>query len=347
MKAPIYREPDYREPELTESVNLCTPFGWLNPKAIGWSRHPLHRCNLTLPWFSKKRWNFWAITTEKHVFMLSVSNRDYIGRSFVAYGNFEDGTMVGDLVFVPFGRGLIMPETVQANVSCQHPDLNILLNQTSQGVKISVEAKKVGDTSLSANFDIVYPESHETLSVVIPWSKRLYQFTSKHNTLPATGVVRIGSKGIIFDGPQCFACHDFGRGVWPRNSIWNWAAASGLKDGRAIGLNFGGKWTDGTGMTENGICIDGRLTKISQDLIWEYDRTDWMKPWHIKTPRTDQIDLKLTPIHEKNSAHRVGPLHTEVHQMFGYFEGTVVTDDGECIAIRDLLGWAEEFTGLW
>ena len=31
-------------------------------------------------------------------------------------------------------------------------------------------------------------------------------------------------------------------------------------------------------MTENGICIDGRLTKISEDLVFEYDRADMMKP---------------------------------------------------------------------
>ena len=32
--------------------------------------------------------------------------------------------------------------------------------------------------------------------------------------------------------------------------------------GRVLGFNLGGAWTDGTGMTENGICLDGRLSKI-------------------------------------------------------------------------------------
>ena len=35
-----------------------------------------------------------------------------------------------------------------------------------------------------------------------------------------------------------------------------------------IGLQFGGKWTEGTGMTENAPCIDGRVSKISQELEW-------------------------------------------------------------------------------
>lgn len=34
----------------------------------------------------------------------------------------------------------------------------------------------------------------------------------------------------------------------------------------AVGLvNLGGKWTDGTGMNENGFVIDGQLTKIHEE----------------------------------------------------------------------------------
>jgi hypothetical protein len=337
----------YREPELSESVNLCLADGRLNPDAVGWSRRPIHNCNLSRGWLSKKRWNFWAVTTHTDLFMLSISNRDYLGRSFVEYGSFEEGYMVGTTVFVPFGRGLVMPDTVHESASFKHPGLRIGLDQASGGVRILVEARNVGGKTLSADFAIKYPEGHETLSVVIPWSERRYQFTSKHNCLPATGLVRLGSKEISFEGPQCFACHDYGRGIWPRRSIWNWGAASGRRDGRTIGLNFGGKWTDNTGMTENGICIDGRLSKVSEDLFWEYDRTNWMKPWRIEARETHQVDLGFTPILEKSAAHRMGPLHSEVHQMFGFYDGTVVTDDDERIEISELLGWAEEFTTLW
>ena len=48
-------------------------------------------------------------------------------------------------------------------------------------------------------------------------------------------------------------------------------------------------------MNENGVCIDGRLTKISEDLAWEYDRGAWMKPWRVRTIATDRIDLTFEP----------------------------------------------------
>ncbi|MBE2198896.1 MAG: hypothetical protein IAE79_09825 [Anaerolinea sp.] len=43
------------ERELTALVDLCLPNGRLNPAAVGWSRAPLHRCNLHGRWPGKKR----------------------------------------------------------------------------------------------------------------------------------------------------------------------------------------------------------------------------------------------------------------------------------------------------
>ena len=38
------------------------------------------------------------------------------------------------------------------------------------------------------------PAGHESLNVVIPWSDRRFQFTSKQNTRPAHGAVRVGDR---------------------------------------------------------------------------------------------------------------------------------------------------------
>ena len=69
----------YHEPELTQPVQLCDSRGNLNPDAIGWSRHPLHDCNLRGHWLRKKRWNYWAITSPTHFFSVTLSNIDYMG----------------------------------------------------------------------------------------------------------------------------------------------------------------------------------------------------------------------------------------------------------------------------
>jgi hypothetical protein len=40
-------------------------------------------------------------------------------------------------------------------------------------------------------------------------------------------------------------------------------------------------------------------------------------------------------------------LSSEVHQMFGRYSGFVVTDNGERIEIKNLIGWAEEHHAKW
>lgn len=106
--------------------------------------------------------------------------------------------------------------------------------------------------------------------------------------------------------------------------------------------------TDGTGMTENGICIDGCLTKISEDLIFEYDRADMMAPWRVRTAVTDRIDLLFTPEFERatTSGSKDGN-YTDAHQMFGSYSGRIAPDDGGLIELRELFGWIEEHEAHW
>jgi hypothetical protein len=40
-------------------------------------------------------------------------------------------------------------------------------------------------------------------------------------------------------------------------------------------------------------------------------------------------------------------IFSEVHQMFGHYNGEVVADNGEVIKITDLVGFAEEHHARW
>lgn len=335
-----------KEVELVSSVDLCLENGRLNPDAVGWSRQPLQRCNLKGRWPRKKRWNYWAITTETHLFSVTVTDLDYAGLVFVYYADFASRQLSEVTKIIPLGRGCDLPDSVAADVAYATADVQVRMQQTNSGVVLSVEMADFEALPLSAQFVVTTPPQHESLNVVVPWDERTFQFTSKQNTLPATGVVTIGGQETRFEGPQSFACLDFGRGIWPRHSRWNWGSASGALDGRVIGLNLGGQWTDGTGSTENGVCVNGRLSKLSEDLSWQYDKSDFMQPWHITAP-SGRIDLTFIPFLERTAVSNSWVIRSEVHQMFGHYSGHITTDEGEQIAIHDLLGWAEDHVALW
>jgi hypothetical protein len=315
----------------------------LNPPAVGFSRVPLHRCNLRGHPLRKKRWSYWAVTNDRYAFSATIADVDYMGLGSVYLIDFATQRMLERTVILPFS-GPPMPETVHEDVRFPDRRLRIALEDDGARVRIRSKSPSVGGAPFRADISIVRPEGHETLNVVIPWSHDRFQFTSKQNTLPAAGTVQIGDEEFVFEEGNSFAVLDYGRGVWRYNTFWNWGAGSGIQDGRRIGLNLGGGWTDGTGMTENGLCIDGRLHKVHEDLKWEYDTADFMKPWRVLS---DRVDLRLDPIFERVTKTNLLVLKSQVHQVFGHYSGTVVEDDGRAVAINGLVGWVEQQDARW
>jgi len=338
----------YFEKELTQPVNLCDPKGDLHRDAIGWSRKPLHTCNLKGHHLRKKRWNYWCITSPTHLFSVTLSNVDYMGLPFVYFLDFESGKFVEKTILSPFGAGCELGDTVTDDAIYEGKDLQLAIKYEGQQVHITVKAADFGGKPLKAEFWVDQPLEHESLNVVIPWSKKNFQFTSKQNTLPARGTTHWGDDQVLFDPESTFACLDFGRGIWPFSCFWNWSSFSTrMQDGRTVGVNLGAGWTDGTGMNENGLCINGRLVKLSEDVRFSYNPQDFKSPWRLKTTATDRVDLTFTPFFERVAKTDALVIKSEVHQMIGRFAGMLKTDDGEVIPIRDAIGWAEDHHARW
>ena len=334
------------ERELTDPVQLCRTDGLLNREAVAWSRHPLHRCNLPPSLARKKKWNYWAVTSNDLLFSATIADVDIfqLGGAYI-FDRLTQQHIEKTVIRPP--DTIAMPETVSGDMVIEHPDMRVELTDEGSGTRIRVEAGDFGGMRLEANIVIERPEGHETLNVVIPWSDIQFQYTSKQNTLPASGFVHLDDERIELTSPA-FGCLDYGRGVWPEYTVWNWGSASGVEDGLTIGLNLGGQWTDGTGMTENGICIDGRLTKINEDLVFDYDRAVMMNSWRVRTAVTERIDLLFEPEFERisRSGKRDG-LFTDAHQVFGRYSGRIIPDGGPPIEVHDLFGWIEEHEARW
>jgi uncharacterized protein DUF2804 len=341
--------PGTRELEITTPVELCLPDGRLNRAAVGWSRHPLHRCNLSGRWLRKKRWDFWGVMCDTHLLRMTYVSLDYVGLLTMGLLVYADRESVEHTQVIPFGRGMHFPERPgAADIQYTAGPARLAIHEESGSTRLVMGCRTRAGRRFEADVSVARPRDHETLNVVIPWSDRHFQFTSKQNTRPATGAAVLDGTTYRFDAANnAYGILDYGRGVWPYRTTWNWAAASGRQNGRLIGLNFGGKWTDGTGTTENGLCIDGRLHKIGEDLVWEYDRGNFDRPWHIRAPHSSRVELEFVPSIPESNRLDLGVLSTELHWALGHFGGTVVTDEGDRIGIERLIGWAEEHQARW
>ena len=60
-----------------------------------------------------------------------------------------------------------------------------------------------------------------------------------------------------------------------------------------------------------------------------------------------RLDLEFVPFKERVARSNVLLIQSEVHQMFGHYQGQVVTDDGETIPLQGVIGFAEEHHARW
>ena len=340
------------EREVTEQVDLTDDGRTLAAAARGWSRRPLHRANLRGRWGRTKRWDYWAVLAGDLVVSSVYADVDYLGLADVWWVDLTSGATGGKALSIPGARGIALPEvpgTEPLHVRRKGFDLTIT-DDPDGTTRLRAAWREKDGAPAHLAVAVELPEGHESLNLVIPWDDRRFQFTSKHQARPASGELVVGDRSWHFgaaQGVEAWGVLDVGRGRWPYRTRWNWGGGAGrVADGRVVGIQIGGKWTEGTGYTENGVLLDGRLSKLGRELVWEYDWDDPMQPWQVTDPG-GQLDLVLTPRFDKHSRVEVGVLGTETHQVFGTWTGRVVTDDGEELALDGAQGFAEESRSRW
>ncbi len=335
------------ETELTSTVSLANARGRLNPDARGWSRQPLHHCHIPYNSGRKKRWNYWGIIGPTHLYTVFIVDVDYLGFAASCLLDLESGRIIRDEIKRPLATGLSLGNTVRADAAMTWG--NSAIHFEYGGGHVGIGVRWPGFAKLGQQADLVVnsPADQESINVVIPWSEKRFQFTSKQMALAAHGAVTVGNDKIDFPEGESFAVHDFGRGVWPYESRWNWATFSGrATDGTPAGFNLGGIWTDGTGMTENGFMVGTSAFKIPESVRFEYDQTDPLKTWLIKSVDGDSVNLQFEPIARVTEGINLGILKARLLQLFGRFSGTL-RQDGQVLEIDGQVGWAEEQNARW
>lgn len=337
----------HAEKEIVHPTQLCDKKGNLNPTAIGFARKPIIESNITGHFMRKKKWNYWCVYGEDILFSATITHLDYAAVCFVYFLEYETQRYFEKTIIVPVVSKLKMPEQVLQTIQFKNTDLTIDIQYSNNETHLNVVCNDFDSERLEAALVIQHPSTDDSLNVVIPWNSKTFQFTAKHHTLPTSGYVKIGKCNYIFNADECFAVLDYGRGVWPREATWNWGMASQLIRGKRVGINLGGQWTDGTGMTENAIFVDGKMTKIHEDVIFTYDRQDYKKPWLIQTKFSPDLKLTFTPFFERLAKSDLKLVKSEVHQLVGYYNGYVSLHDGSRIAIQQMLGCIEEHIAKW
>jgi hypothetical protein len=337
------------ENELTAPVDLCTPDGRLDRSALGWSRRPLHRANLSGHAGINKRWDYWAILAGDLVVSAVYADIDHFGLSDVWWAHIPSGRTGGGGVLAVGSDGFDLPERAgTAPLRIDRDGFALHIADDDAGTHLVGTWTEPDGRPGRLDVRVELPPGHESLNVVIPWDDVLFNFTSKHQARPAVGELVVGDERHVIGGTagDAWGVLDVGRGRWPAEITWNWGGGAGRAGDHVVGIQMGARWTEGSGYTENGIIVDGRLTKLGHEIVWTYDWDAPMEPWRFVDPG-GQLDLVLHPRYDKHTRLPGRDKGSETHQVFGTFSGRVRTDEGLELELDGIQGFAEEARQEW
>jgi hypothetical protein len=329
------------ERELTGTVDIADGEGRLRRDAIGWARHPLQRCNLPRELARVHAFDYWCVINRTAALTVLVADVGLAGVALVSVLELATGTSVERVYVRPRGLPARLPASPHGELVLDAWRLHLVVGAD----RLVARARTLTGHRIDVDLAIERPPGHETVNVVVPWDDTRFHFTSKQQALPARGRVCVDDREHVFaPDTDAFACRDFGRGRWPAGIDWRWAFASARRGGRTIGLNLGAGWTDGTGVTENALILDGRVHKIADDVDFTFDARDRRRPWTIRSRGSARVELTFTPRHVRVVT---APPLLRLRQCVGTFAGTVVDDGGAVIELADVVGVAESVRGRW
>ena len=295
-----------------------------------------------------KEWDYYGITTQDFYFSATISHIGYAGFIFIYFIDFEKKSMVEESVLTPFGKGCQLPRTSESgDIHFRHKNLSIsfMRLKDSRVIKVDCPGFNNGE-GLFADITAHQPSEMESIVVATPIGKKRFYYNHKINCMPTEGRISFGKREYNVTRESALTTLDWGRGVWDYSSFWNWASASGfLPDGSTVGLNLGKGFGDLGSHTENCFFINGTMTKLDW-VEFDYDASDFMKPWSFAS-NDGKLELTFRPFFDRIAKTNMLIIRSSVHQLFGEYSGTLITDDGEKIPIQSLIGWAEEHKASW
>ncbi len=338
--------------EITDPGPLLDDNGLL--RLPGWARQPLFDANLerALPGVLRrlriKRWDYYGVWTPELFASATLSDLGYAGLAFVYAVDLQAGRHVEHTRLRPLGRGCALPRNSDTgDVHYGDPRVSLAFELVPGMRRLRVSAPDFdGGQGLSMEVDLIARPDHESIVMATPLGDRCFYYNRKTNGMPASGAIRWGERSVPLAPDRCLGQLDWGRGVWPYRTHWIWASANGfLGNDCILGLNLGAGFGDLRWATENAMFVDGRLHKFGA-VRFAFDSRDCRKSWRM-TSDDGRLDVEFQPSTERIARFNICIIRSEVHQVFGRYNGRAITDTGETIKIRDLPGFAEEHFARW
>lgn len=337
--------------EVTRPVELLDEKGHIIEE--GWARQ-LHwkydRDKIKAPWFRKKEWDYYYVLSHEGEYGIGVTMSDlgYAGLFAIAWIDLKNRTttQVDTMSVFPMGKTGFSPTSDKGDVSFRDKKLAISYRLKGNERIITLDCPGFetpdGKRGLSGEIALKRDPKMDTMCIATSWkeNRKAFYLNQKINCMPAKGAVTIGKTKYTFDPRESFGGLDWGRGNWTYKNRWYWGSASGLLKGQPFGWNIGYGFSDRTPASENMLFYKNKAHKLAE-VTFHIDTTNYTAPWKF-TSSDGRFEMDFEPAVDRASAVNMGIIKSVQHQVFGYFTGQVILDDGKKLKVDRFMAFAED-----
>ena len=304
------------------------------------------------PWYRIKEWDYYFLGNDEHGIAITVADNSYMGLDSITLFDFKNQSYVTKDFMQWFTRG-----SKQLPSSSKHGDIRIVneayqieITHKEDYRMIDLRVKQFKDKKDLVARLILKSEPKESMVIATPFNTpKHFYYNQKINCLRVEGSVSLGHDVIRFQPQNTFGVLDWGRGVWTYKNTWYWGSASGTINNHSFGFNIGYGFGDTSKATENMMIYQGKahkLSNVSFHIPTKDNHDVYLEPWTF-TSDDQRFEMIFEPILDRHSHSKVLFLSSNQHQVFGYFSGKVILDDGEILIIERLFGFAEKVMNAW
>lgn len=329
-------------------------------KQQGWARHPYFeydRRRIKAGKLRIKEWDYYAVLNQNRNYAICITYSDlgFAALYAVAFVDYSIGKSVQKDFIKPLSlhrSGLAASSLAESYLSCSNEDKFTFSLITRPGkILITLSAPDLalpdGRKGILAELELARPLSKESINIATSWkeNRKAFYLNEKVAGMKASGFISLGGDKDILKAGDASGILDWGRGRWTRRNRWYWASASGTDScGRSVALNLGYGFTDRSPASENAFFIDDRLHKIGE---CTFDMpADLMDKWRM-TDKEGKMELTFTPMAPRCSRTDLKLIVSDQKQIFGYFDGKVMLEDGSYYEVTHLMGFAEDVYNCW
>jgi hypothetical protein len=320
----------------------------------GFARRPVWRYRrgaVRAPWWRIKEWDYYAVIDQARGVGVTITFSDlgYAGLIALCFVDVKHGLFRQVDTLKLLTRGKLGPaEEADAPHVLEYADKTLSVRLERTGSERRLAFSDAGGSE--GEIVLQQPPEQERMAIATSWAKKrtAFYYNQKINCMPAQGWMRAEGEEYRFSPETSFGVLDWGRGRWTYRNRWYWASASGLVDGVPFGFNLGYGFTDRTPASENMLFYGGnplRAHKL-EDVRFEFDGEDYLKPWKMHSS-DGRLEIIFEPTVNRAGRFNLLLIESDQNQVFGYYSGRAVLDDGRTLEFSGLAGFAEEVFNRW